>query len=246
MPDCPTNNTDCLPAGSNATDPCSPCFEPTTENFMEVLANLARQVCAVANQVKAWNQTIGKLRNRMNRLEGEIDGIDTSSEMGVVNPCSTMGEIPIAGAEAILACGAGSSVGLVPSSTECSEIIGKNGKWVSQARGLNFHGITPVVILSTTSSGSKSVTLTDFPEDACGDIYAVFQTAAASFEGPSGATTIFSAVLNGYQVFGSGYTTDYSFTESRAKVDSASQSIVCTKTGTGSATATVKLIGYYY
>lgn len=194
MPDCPQNDTDCLPAGSNAVEPCSPCFEPTKENFLEAQAAMARQLCAVGNQVKAWNQRLDKFRNRMNRLENLVNSIPADEESALVSPCSNLADLPEDGAESILACGSGAQVGLLPDLEGCSEILGKDGKWKVGLRGLGFYPDTKLITTGWFTQAIAPAHLNmwdELNEDHC-TIWAMvnFQTFLTGNTSGTGGTSI--------------------------------------------------------
>lgn len=213
MPDanCPTDDLDCLPAGSNAVEPCSPCFEPTKESFLEAQAAIARQLCAVANQVKAWNQRLDKFRNRMNRLEDTINHLPSADDADLVNSCSNLSDLPEDGAESILACGAGSQVGLLPTEEGCSDIVGLDAKWKVVPHGLRFVPISTGPQLLTTSWATANFTaLNEYDEAAevgcevwglCD--YQDFLTAVTSVTSGTSTATV-NGVAAGAQYFTSG------------------------------------------
>lgn len=210
MPDCPTNLTDCLPAGSNAVDPCSACFEPTTENFQQALAELSRMVCAQGNQVKSWNQRLDKFRNRMTRIENEIANLPTSESADILNPCSNMATLPEEGAESILACGAGTQVGLLPDLEGCSEIVGSDGKWLVKPRGLTWHPLSPLQTLTTVWASQTFTALNgydDIVDNGC-EIWGVcdYQTFLTANTSVTSGTSIASVngILTSAQYFTSG------------------------------------------
>lgn len=211
MPDCPTNDPNCLPAGSNAVDPCSPCFEPTCENFLEAQAAIARQLCAVGNQVKAWNQRLDKFRNRMDRLERTIDGIPTDTADALVSPCSNLADLPEEGADSILACGSGAQVGMLPEVDGCSDIKGVGSKWLVVPHGLSFRPLETVQTLTTSWATQNIVALNEYDE-IVGDIpcgawalidYQDFLTGVTSVTGGTSLSSV-NGVLIGAQYITNG------------------------------------------
>lgn len=148
MADCPPNISDCLPAGSNNNDPCSPCFEPTKESFLTDLATIARQVCAIGNQVKSFNQRLDRVRNRMERLERTIDNLPEDEEASaLVNPCANMDSATRA--DGILVCDDGEQK-IFPAQ-DCGHLVSKDGEWILADERFRKITVQNLIVGSNTS-----------------------------------------------------------------------------------------------
>lgn len=112
--------------------------------------------------------------------------------------------------------------------------------------GLQFHPVGITNVATGSGATTHHAILPQYPTDACGDVYALFQSTGNSFEGPSGATTRITGVIGSYYLFQSGYVGDAFATQAMAKVTSANTDIVITKAGTGTSGYTIALLGYYY
>lgn len=121
--------------------------------------------------------------------------------------------------------------------------------WKAMPKGLSFHPLeTPQALTNITTAGTNNRVLPNFPttEQACGAIFAVFQTRMASVPGPSSSPTSLDLTLGNYRIGFSGNNQNTSGMEARAKVTNSSVDFILTVTGTGSGTAQVNLIGYEY
>lgn len=193
--DCSSNNSDCLPAGSTAANPCSPCLEPTKESFLSTLAEVARQVCAVGNQVKTFNQRIDRLRNRMERLERELANLPDPEEAVGVNDCANLDELPEEGADVLLACADGVKIGIGGEEDECSSLKNILGKWLKVPGGSNVVLLeTPMVL--TTPGTTTGLTDYDIYEPLSCNMHAIVFIAVGGV-GTSGTTRLLTWVGNG-------------------------------------------------
>lgn len=247
MPDCPPNNADCLPAGSNAADPCSPCFEPTCDNFLQVLAELSRQVCATGNMIKGWNQKLDKFRNRMDRLEDTINNLPGAEDSVVSGPCQNA-DSASDGFDSLLGCDDGNP-SIISATGEDEEdqfeVVACNGKWHRQPKGLTRHWLDPEVTLAV-SNGVNSVTLPSFPEDVCGPIRAIFGTYLSTSAGPSGTPGSTTITVGSKQVAQSGIFGSATYQEATAPVTSSTVTITISVSNAISSSQTMKLLGYEY
>lgn len=211
---------------------------------MEVLANLARQVCAVGNQVKAWNQTIGKFRNRINRLEDELNNLPNPEDATTINPCANNDGTEEA--DAILVCDGGTEKIFSPSD-DSLEILSCGGKWKTQPRGatLHFQEIATVVSV-TTAVGTVTGTLPNYPEEACDKVWALFETSVGAGDGASGAAHSRTVKLGNYTLCSSGFHDTVDVQQAMAPVTSSSVSFTITDFGSSSGSTTIKLLGYLY
>lgn len=211
---------------------------------MEVLANLARQVCAQGNQIKAWNQTTGKFRNRLNRLEHEIDTLPGPEDVAAVNACSGVDSTDEA--DGLLVCDGGSSKILDPTD-DSKEVASCGGKWKTQPRGLTFHPVTiSTALASTSGTGSYASTLANYPDDPCGDVFALFEATVSANDGASGASHSRSVKVGDYVLAQTGYHDTIVTQQAIAKCTSSAVTFVITDFGSANGGVLVKLLGYYY
>lgn len=252
--DCSNNGDDCLPVGANPADPCSPCFEPTPANFQSALAELARQQCALGNMMKAWNQRIDKFRNRMDRLEDTLDNLPGSEDTPLVNPCSSVSDA-LVGMDVLFGCKDGGQVGLTAGEDgDEFDVIACGGLWKKVPRGLRFYPRDTSVINTTVYTASyavgtpSTITLPDYPTDACGAVWVLTQTSSTI----APITLVYSSStlrLNGFTI---GYVgADYSNTNVGYALTptngTATPSMSATAAGSGQHwTHTVRVFGYFY
>lgn len=201
MADCPSDtSSDCLPAGSNVTDPCSPCYEPSKETFLSDLAALARQVCAVGNQVKSWNQRLARFTNRMDRLERALNAIPDAEETVLGDDCSNLDETD--SANLIKVCNEGVTQGLSTLEDQCTDILGgDDGIWRVIPHGSTLYKVTPAQTLTTSWSTQNFTALTDYDEilenHPCGIQWAIvdYQCFMTPLSSTNAGTSV--AALNG-------------------------------------------------
>lgn len=256
MPDCPPNTTDSLPAGSNAADPCSPCFEPTCDNFLSVIAELSRQVCATGNMIKSWNQRLDKFRNRINRLETAINAIPTAEDTPLINPCANTNSVPEEGADGVLGCSEGAQV-LIEALEGCGgSLRSTGGKANFNPQALNVHMLDEPQTL--TAPGTTSG-LTDYDlvgeEEGC-KLHAIIHF-YVSASGGSGVTNSgrYYASSDGVNVAGnevgtfsiSGGGTSSSVAEVFVPIDDDQLIINLSQSGSGATKSTqARLKGYVW
>jgi len=71
---------------------------------MDTLSQLSRDICALGNQTKAWNQRLDKFRNRMNRLEDTINNLPGQDAQEQIQDTCANANSAEDGADALLAC----------------------------------------------------------------------------------------------------------------------------------------------
>jgi len=65
--------------------------------------------------------------------------------------------------------------------------------WKAEPKGLSFHPLdAPVELFRASGLKTATVTLPNYPTNACGDVFAVFEAAAESFPGASNVGSTFS------------------------------------------------------
>ena len=65
--------------------------------------------------------------------------------------------------------------------------------WKAEPKGLTFHPLpAPVELIRASAPKSATVTLPNYPQNPCGDVFAVFEAVAETFPGASNVGTIFS------------------------------------------------------
>lgn len=246
MADTPT------PIGSstNDPDPCSPCASQPVDCAKD-LAQVQAQVCSLASQyaelIRKYGMLQSKLVTQASNSKQFIEELNRLrliiANLGGDEGCAGMDEVGDDGADGIVVCDSGTSK-IIPA-TPNKQLVSCGGKWKLEPRGLTFHPLSSPAAL-TVNNGSNSITLPEFPTEACGDIFARFSTYMSTSAGPSGTPGSAAITLGVYQLAQSGIFGSASFCEASAKVTSANVTILVTVSNALTSGQTMKLLGYEY
>lgn len=144
--------------------------------------------------------------------------------------------------------------GGVPKGTENCQILQYRDKglltegWKAKAGGLMFHPVErrDLYTSNSTGSGALNLTLSDFPEDACGPIWAEVEVIIGTTAGPSGGSSRLLLSSGSYNLCYNGDGTAVVVNQAKFPITSADITLTRGKTGTGTASLFIRLLGYWY
>lgn len=246
MSDCTPPNPNCdAPIGSPVTgDPCSPCFSSNPNDLFSLVKNLAAEVCALNTRLNNMYQLMGRTRNRLTSVEDTLNNLPLEEEVAMVG-CGGLEAADTA--DAILACDAGAEKAFTATSSN-EVLVSCGGKWKKSPKGLSFYPLSASSTIANglVNSGDYPTTLTSFPTNTCGDVWAVLSSRGTTAPGPSGSSTSYYAYAGNNVILQVGLASSTESNMVFTKVSSASMPISVIKTGVGQTHLIVDLIGYMY
>lgn len=245
---CPTPDPNCgdKPVGSPSIgSPCSPCFDSSPKDFMDLLNALRADVCALQTKFNNWHTLLGRTRNRLTQLENDFKNLPEDTDDVFVGCGALEGASE---ADAVIVCDGGAEKAF-RATDQAEQIVFCDGKVRKVEKGLQFYPLSSggqVLMNQVVGTANHSVTLSDYPEDACGPVWAVFSSRGTTAAGPSGAATSYFAAVDSQIILQVGLSNSTESAMFFARVNSPSITIDVVKTGVGATHIICYLIGYMY